>query len=364
LPISRSRAAPGPRAPSTRPATRSPTAAPPTAASRATRPSPAGSPRTSRPCGSACEHRLTLPTGETVRPRAHARGRTAVQNALSVSASRHLPGCCEDLRHRGGGDGPGEPEIQHVEVITALDALPVPVSDLDAPMVQQQKERVRLPFGPSLLATLLSELLRGLRLEEGEVDGHEVPPEIRGPGRAEALFREFDEGAGGGLVVGRQAFQRLCQRVQYGIGFRFATVKSGREDRERNVPGRFVRTVDHRHVIGPQNQRPQGEGGPLTGADVELLTPQRRRARTTEVVRALPGARGGATRSDQQAHLLILVTWPAPTVRPPSRMANFRPSSMATGWMSSTFISVLSPGMTISVPSGRVTTPVTSVVRK
>lgn len=71
--------------------------------------------------------------------------------------------------------------------------------------------------------------------------------------------------------------------------------------------------------------------------------------------------------SDLQAsgtYLLILVTWPAPTVRPPSRMANFRPSSMATGWMSSTFISVLSPGMTISVPSGRVTTPVTSVVRK
>ena len=33
---------------------------------------------------------------------------------------------------------------------------------------------------------------------------------------------------------------------------------------------------------------------------------------------------------------------------------------MAIGWMRSTFISVLSPGMTISVPSGRVTTPVTS----
>ena len=63
-------------------------------------------------------------------------------------------------------------------------------------------------------------------------------------------------------------------------------------------------------------------------------------------------------------YLMILVTWPAPTVRPPSRMANFRPSSMATGWISATVMSVLSPGMTISVPSGRVTTPVTSVVRK
>lgn len=63
-------------------------------------------------------------------------------------------------------------------------------------------------------------------------------------------------------------------------------------------------------------------------------------------------------------YFVILVTWPAPTVRPPSRMANFRPSSIATGWMRLTVMSVLSPGMTISVPSGRVTTPVTSVVRK
>src|SRR5215472_12909061 len=60
----------------------------------------------------------------------------------------------------------------------------------------------------------------------------------------------------------------------------------------------------------------------------------------------------------------ILMTRPAPTVRPPSRIAKRRPSSMAIGWIRSTFISVLSPGSTISVPSGRCTTPVTSVVRK
>ena len=63
-------------------------------------------------------------------------------------------------------------------------------------------------------------------------------------------------------------------------------------------------------------------------------------------------------------HLRIFVTWPEPTVRPPSRMAKPRPSSIAMGWMSVTVISVLSPGMTISVPSGSVMTPVTSVVRK
>ena len=58
------------------------------------------------------------------------------------------------------------------------------------------------------------------------------------------------------------------------------------------------------------------------------------------------------------------MTTPEPTVRPPSRMAKRRPFSMAMGVISSTFMSTLSPGMHISVPSGRVMMPVTSVVRK
>src|SRR6516164_7430840 len=53
-----------------------------------------------------------------------------------------------------------------------------------------------------------------------------------------------------------------------------------------------------------------------------------------------------------------------PTVRPPSRIANRNPWSMAIGWISSISIWTLSPGMTISVPSGSLATPVTSVVRK
>ena len=60
----------------------------------------------------------------------------------------------------------------------------------------------------------------------------------------------------------------------------------------------------------------------------------------------------------------ILATTPAPTVRPPSRIAKRRPSSIAIGAISSTFICTLSPGITISTPSGNVTAPVTSVVRK
>jgi len=76
-------------------------------------------------------------------------------------------------------------------------------------------------------------------------------------------------------------------------------------------------------------------------------------------LRAVRGGRLGGV-----PHLRIFTTRPAPTVRPPSRIAKLRPSSMAIGWIRLTVISVLSPGMTISVPSGSWMTPVTSVVRK
>ena len=63
-------------------------------------------------------------------------------------------------------------------------------------------------------------------------------------------------------------------------------------------------------------------------------------------------------------HSMIDATTPAPTVRPPSRMAKRSFSSMAIGTISTTSIVTLSPGITISTPSGSVTIPVTSVVRK
>ena len=63
-------------------------------------------------------------------------------------------------------------------------------------------------------------------------------------------------------------------------------------------------------------------------------------------------------------YFIIFATTPEPTVRPPSRMAKRSFSSIAIGTISSTSIETLSPGITISVPSGSCTIPVTSVVRK
>ena len=61
---------------------------------------------------------------------------------------------------------------------------------------------------------------------------------------------------------------------------------------------------------------------------------------------------------------MILVTTPAPTVLPPSRIANRNPSSIAICVISLIVICTLSPGITISTPSGNSMTPVTSVVLK
>jgi len=62
------------------------------------------------------------------------------------------------------------------------------------------------------------------------------------------------------------------------------------------------------------------------------------------------------------SYSIISVITPAPTVLPPSLIAKRVSFSNATGAMSSTVISTLSPGITISTPSGSFTVPVTSVV--
>src|SRR5271156_671990 len=72
----------------------------------------------------------------------------------------------------------------------------------------------------------------------------------------------------------------------------------------------------------------------------------------------------GAFRRARSCYWMMSVMVPAPTVRPPSRIANLRPFSIATGVCSSISSEMLSPGITISVPSGSFADPVTSVVRK
>jgi len=74
--------------------------------------------------------------------------------------------------------------------------------------------------------------------------------------------------------------------------------------------------------------------------------------------------RRGRLNSYFRDYSVISVIRPAPIVRPPSRMAKRCVFSIAIGLMSSISTLILSPGMIISTPLGRVITPVTSVVRK
>ena len=67
---------------------------------------------------------------------------------------------------------------------------------------------------------------------------------------------------------------------------------------------------------------------------------------------------------DRPIYSMMLETTPEPTVRPPSRIAKRSPCSIAIGVISLIVIRMLSPGMTISTPSGSSIVPVTSVVRK
>src|SRR5207249_11020552 len=64
------------------------------------------------------------------------------------------------------------------------------------------------------------------------------------------------------------------------------------------------------------------------------------------------------------AYSVISVTTPAPTVRPPSRIANRNSFSIATGVIRSIVIVTLSPRITISTPARNVTTPPPPALRR
>ena len=101
-----------------------------------------------------------------------------------------------------------------------------------------------------------------------------------------------------------------------------------------------------------------------THACLRLVPVTAHKCKRGAVRRPRPLRKPAAGDPRRNSYLRIDATTPAPTVRPPSRMAKRRPSSIAIGTISSTSTDTLSPGITISVPSGRLTTPVTSVVRK
>jgi hypothetical protein len=137
-------------------------------------------------------------------------------------------------------------------------------------------------------------------------------------------------------------------------------------DRIRRDGGLVNRTVRRGHADSPT--RKYSRFAHRTSDDALISASRARRSETPSS--ALELGPSPAKRSPQGLisrvlrYFKILATTPAPTVRPPSRIAKRRPSSIAIGTSSVTSIDTLSPGITISVPSGSFTEPVTSVVRK
>ncbi|MGX9874337.1 hypothetical protein ACWIG2_13285 [Streptomyces cellulosae] len=62
----------------------------------------------------------------------------------------------------------------------------------------------------------------------------------------------------------------LASAFSIGIGARVAAVQRRGQDRERDVASGIVRTVDHRHVVGSEDERAQAERAPLPWSDVDL----------------------------------------------------------------------------------------------
>ena len=110
-------------------------------------------------------------------------------------------------------------------------------------------------------------------------------------------------------------------------------------------------------LISLCSRRPQQH---RSGSELSSIT---RSPRNVKRSKKSPGSASGGSRI-RDCYWMIFATTPAPTVRPPSRIAKRRPSSIAIGAISVTTILMLSPGMTISTPSGSSHAPVTSVVRK
>ena len=112
-----------------------------------------------------------------------------------------------------------------------------------------------------------------------------------------------------------------------------------------------------------------GRGSRARTRDLRFWRPPLYQLSYTPICRDLARALPSTTRMFAplllaEPYSTILATTPAPTVRPPSRIAKRRPWSIAIGVINSTVIDMLSPGITISVFAGSSTMPVTSVVRK
>ena len=138
--------------------------------------------------------------------------RNATRGRHAMEACRRSRGplahsSVEDVLGRRGGDGAGEPAAQGVGVVAAGDPRPDVVGDVEAALFQDDQQGLGAAPG----AAFVPDLFGDVGLVEGEVHGHQGPPEIAGRAVAQALCSEFDDRVGDVLgnvpQCARQGFQ-------------------------------------------------------------------------------------------------------------------------------------------------------------
>src|SRR5262245_31984804 len=178
------------------------------------------------------------------------------------------------------------------------------------------------------------------------------------------LQLDFDVDAGGEVEL-HQRVHRLRRRIddveQTLVGADLELLAALLVDMRRPVDGELLDPGRQRNRAAHLRACPLGRIDDLARRLVEHAVVERLQAYAD--ILALHGRRPSAC-ALFSCYSMMEATTPAPTVRPPSRIAKRRPSSIAIGVISSISIVMLSPGITISVPSGSFTVPVTSVVRK
>src|SRR5271167_4736596 len=188
------------------------------------------------------------------------------------------------------------------------------------------------------------------------------------------LELDLDVDAGGKIEL-HQSIDRLRRRIDDVenplVGANFELLARLLIDVRRTVHGELLDPRRQRNWPADPSAGALGGGHNLLRRSVEHAVIERFEA-DADVLRihgfkSLAGADGAenpARLSQCFRHSVMETTTPDPTVRPPSRIAKRSFSSMAIGTINATSIVTLSPGITISVPSGSWTMPVTSVVRK
>src|SRR5271169_4014881 len=193
------------------------------------------------------------------------------------------------------------------------------------------------------------------------------PTLVRSP-----LKLDFDIDAGGQVEL-HQRVDRLRRRVDDVehplVGANLELLARFLVDMRRPVDGEFLDPGRQGNRSANPGAGALGRGHDLLRRSVEHAVIERFQT-DTDVLRihvsnpCRPGRDKSPRPLSATPHSVIETTTPEPTVRPPSRMAKRSFSSIAIGTMSATSIVTLSPGITISVPCGNCTIPVTSVVRK